>query len=233
MEKIAVISAMNDEAAGIVEKLGLKKREPLRSGALVFGGIYNNKEITVTVCRVGKVAAAMTAEEIILGCSPDMIINLGIAGGVAPGIVTGNICVSDGFVQYDYDLSPLGMKRGELDEFGFAVIKADPSLSDGLFAAAKAVYADEKCRRGIIATGDTFVSSADFALSLRSDFGAVACDMEGAAIAFVCYLNKLPFAAIRAISDNANEKSAVDFNTFRKQAVENSTEIICRFLADR
>lgn len=230
MKKIAVICAMEDEAKDIVDRLSLEKTGDTVSGAPVFEGTSDSNKIIVTVCRVGKVAAAMISEEIITLFSPDMIINLGIAGGVFPGIKTGDICISEGFVQYDYDLSPLGIKRGELDELGFSVIKSDPSISEKLLDISKKVYSEKNCYFGIIATGDSFVSSSETAKMLYDDFHAFACDMEGAAIAFVCYFHNIPFTAVRAISDNANEKSAYDFNSFRRQAVKNSTEIIFRFV---
>ena len=232
IKKIAVICAMSDEAENIVERLRLDETGFLSSGGPIFFGIVFGKEIFIAVSRVGKVAAAMAAEEIITRYSPDCIINLGIAGGVYPGIKTGDICVSSGFVQYDYDLSSLGIKRGEIDELGFSVFKADEFLAGFLFDIAKSICQKDRCRLGIIATGDSFISSSETVERLYKDFNASACDMEGGAIAFVCYFYKIPFVAVRAISDNADEKSPVDFNAFRREAIAKSTEIAYRFIKE-
>ncbi len=229
MKKTAVICAMADEAQRFVEKLGLENTERTSSGATVFVGNFGSDKIVVTVCGVGKVAAAMTTSEIISAYSPDEIINLGIAGGVSSELKTGDICISDGFVQYDYDLSPLGMKKGELDELCITVINADKSLSEKLYGIAGNLFGNRHCCLGIVATGDTFVSAKETSEMLRREFNASVCDMEGAAIAFVCYMNKIPFCAVRSVSDNADEDSPVDFNEFRKQAVINSTEIMLKF----
>ena len=230
--KTVVICAMFDEAQGLIDRLRLKKKEKLASGADVYYGKIGDNEIIVTVCLAGKVAAAMVAAETVVMYKPDRIINLGIAGGVEPGVGTGDICISSGFIQYDFDISPLGTEKAELDELGIKTIYADKDLADKLFEIVKSVYPAENCIRGIIATGDSFLADGETALALYTDYNASVCDMEGAAIAYVCYLCKIPFAAVRAISDNANESSPVDFPTFRKLAIEKSTEIMYRFFTE-
>ena len=101
-----------------------------------------------------------------------------------------------------------------------------------MFDIAKSICQKDRCRLGIIATGDSFVSSSETVERLYKDFNASACDMEGGAIAFVCYFYKIPFVAVRAISDNADEKSPVDFNAFRREAIAKSTEIAYRFIKE-
>lgn len=223
---------MTDEAEGLIVRLGLEIKENTPSGALVYFGKMGENEIFVTVCRAGKVAAAMVAAELVTMYSPDNVINLGVAGGVEPGIKTGDVCIATGFVQYDFDLSPLGMEKAELDELGIKVIPADKALSDKLFYLAEKYCPDVSSKKGMAVTGDAFLADGKTALALYEDYGACVCEMEGAAIAYVCYLSKIPFAAVRSVSDNANEKSPVDFPTFRKKATEISTEIMYRFFTE-
>lgn len=230
--KTVVICAMQDEAQGLIDRLCLEKKEKIASGSDIYYGKSGDNEIIVTVCLAGKVAAAMVTAETVVLYKPDRIINLGIAGGVEPGIKTGDICISSGFIQYDFDLSPLGMDKAELDELGIKEIKADSVLSEKLLEIAKSIYPEKNCKKGVIATGDSFLADGETALALYTDHNATACDMEGAAIAYVCYLCKIPFAAVRAISDNANESSPIDFPTFRKLATEASTEIMFRFFTE-
>ena len=138
--KTVVICAMRDEAQGLIDRLRLEKKEKTASGTDVYYGKTGDNEIVVTVCLAGKVAAAMVAAETAVMYKPDRIINLGIAGGVEPGVRTGDICISSGFIQYDFDLSPLGMDKTELDELGIKTIYADKDLSEKLFGIAKSVY---------------------------------------------------------------------------------------------
>lgn len=230
--KTVVICAMADEAEGLVYRLDLKETAKTASGASVFTGKTGENEVFVTVCRAGKVAAAMVAAEMIGMFSPDRVINLGVAGGVRPGIRTGDVCISTGFIQYDFDLSPLGYEKAELDELGIKVIDADASLSEKLLSVAKECISDVNVFSGIMVTGDAFLADGKTALSLYNDYDACVCEMEGAAIAYVCYLCKIPFAAVRSVSDNANESSPMDFPTFRKKATEISTEIMFGFFTE-
>ena len=65
---------------------------------------------------------------------------------------------------------------------------------------------------------------------LNNAFGAIACEMEGASVGTVCYINKVPFCVIRAISDEANGTSDVDYPTFKVSAGKRSVEIVQEFI---
>ena len=62
-------------------------------------------------------------------------------------------------------------------------------------------------------------------------FGAIACEMEGAAIGQVCYVNAVPCAVMRAISDGGEEAASIDYPTFAKMAAARAVEAITRFFA--
>jgi len=75
---------------------------------------------------------------------------------------------------------------------------------------------------GLVASGDQFVSRAEDAARLRADLQAaghdtLAVEMEGAAVAQVCFDYGVPFAAMRTISDRADDKAHVDFSAFIQQ----------------
>ena len=79
---------------------------------------------------------------------------------------------------------------------------------------------------GVIATGDRFVADPAFCLQLKTEFGAISCEMETGAVAQVCAVNKTPFCGLRAISDNANDEGSVDFETFAKSSAEKCIELL-------
>ena len=75
---------------------------------------------------------------------------------------------------------------------------------------------------GLIASGDRFVSSAADAANIRRDLQSaghtvLAVEMEGAAVAQVCFDYGVPFAAMRTISDRADADAHVDFSAFVQQ----------------
>ena len=82
----------------------------------------------------------------------------------------------------------------------------------------------------MIASGDQFVASGERKDFITSEFGAIACEMEGAAIGQVCYMNKVPFCVLRAISDSADGSSHMDYPQFVKIAAEQSVNLMRRVM---
>ncbi len=225
MKRFAVICAMWEEAELLVKEFALTEKQSFWPQFPVYEGEYKGKTILVTVCGIGKVYAAMTCQKVIDDFSPDVVLNLGIAGGVAKGIFPGDICISSDFVQYDYDLSAVGRSVGQIDDFPFLKLPADETVASLLhtFALEKA---SGNVFLGTVGTGDRFVSSSELASHLNETFGAVCCEMEGAAMAQVCVLNRVRFCALRAISDNANEDAHTDVEAFSQKAEREATDVI-------
>jgi len=87
-------------------------------------------------------------------------------------------------------------------------------------------------RVGKIASGDQFISDKEKIKHIVDNFGALACEMEGAAIAQVCYVNEVDFVVIRCLSDMADEESGEDYFSFSKKAASKSLELLLEFLKE-
>ena len=216
-----LICAMDSEANGF--RAMLTERSDESVGGLVFSsGLLCGHPVTVVKCGVGKVNAALCAQTALLRYQPDAVINVGVAGGVGRGIVTNHVVVASDTVQYDFDLTAIGEEDG-------LVSPCDPSLAQALFAAAKKVLPAERVSLGRIATGDRFVGDSVTASRIRDHYASLACEMEGGAVAQVCAASGVPCGVLRAISDNANEHSEVDFPTFLASAVKETEKIIVSY----
>lgn len=146
------------------------------------------------LCGIGKVNATAAAMHLVdIGC--DIILNYGLSGGIS-GICKGEICVPDKFLEHDFDLSGIGYKLCEkpLQKY---IYEADKSL---LNLAYKII---PNLKQGTAVSGDHFICDNAVRNSLKENFGAMSCDMETAAIAYVCEFSKVPFLALRRISDDA------------------------------
>ena len=75
-----------------------------------------------------------------------------------------------------------------------------------------------------------FISNVKQREFIAGEFEALCCEMEGGAVGHVCYRNKVPFAVLRSISDDLSFNEAVDFETFRNLAAENSIKVMTEFL---
>ena len=86
---------------------------------------------------------------------------------------------------------------------------------------------------GMVATGEKFVADPRFGEYLQKEFGALACEMEGGAIAHACLVNKIPCAVLRTISDNAHDSETVDFGTFAQGSAQKAQELLRKGLPRR
>ena len=191
-------------------------------------GTINKKEVVIARCGIGKVFAGICAEIMILNFKPEYILNVGVAGALSENLDVASIAISQSLVQHDMDTSPLGDPLGMISGINVINIEADNDIVKKVEEAVKEVGL--KYEIGVIASGDQFVSSKERKDWIKKQFNAIACEMEGAAIAQVAYINQVPFCVIRAISDKADGSSGVDFFEFTKIAVKNSVEVINKLI---
>ena len=230
MTRIAILSALAEEQHGLLALLR-QPREIRRAGRDFWLGELHGRPVVLALSRIGKVAAATTATALIERFHVTRIVFTGVAGGLAPGVNVGDVVVASSFLQHDMDASPI-FPRYELPLYGRSLMACDETLSALLFEAAcdhlarvKAGFDAQngvtahRVHRGLIASGDRFVSAAAQSAALRralrsAGHEALAVEMEGAAVAQVCLDYGVPFAAIRTISDRADDQAHRDFKEF-------------------
>jgi len=203
-------------------------------GREFFSGELFGRRCIAVLAGVGKVAAAITATTMIRTFDVSSLVFVGVAGGVAHGIHVGDVVVARTLLQHDLDASPL-FPRYEVPLLGITRFTADAGLSDALAAAAEHYIAQVgvgRVHRGLIISGDQFVSDSDDVRALRDALpDALAVEMEGAAIAQVCNAFDVPFAVVRTISDSADDDAGHDFPRFLEERASGySLGIIERFL---
>jgi adenosylhomocysteine nucleosidase len=162
----------------------------------------------------------------------DRIVFTGVAGGLAKGVERGDVVIADAFMQHDLDASPIFPKY-EVPLYGCDRFPTDAALTRDLAAAVRRALPGTRVHRGLVASGDRFVSTTAESLALQAALpGALAVEMEGAAIAQVCHDFGVPFAAVRTISDRADDEAHGDFVSFiREVASRHSAAIVENFLA--
>lgn len=218
---------MDIEVEGLKSLLKDVQEEKI-SGITFVKGELGGKKTVVAKCGIGKVFAAICTQTMIMAFKPDIIINIGVAGGLCEDLSVGDIVIADSVVQHDMDTTPLGEPRGYLSEIGLVKIPTDEKIYKTLLDATRKIGI--KTLLGTVASGDVFVSDNEKKRFIRENFSAAACEMEGASIGQVCFVNKVPFGVLRAISDGANGDANMDFPTFAKMAAENSIKVIKEFI---
>ena len=226
---IGIIAAMDVEMKSLRSYMENTETEVI-SGIRFVRGTLEGKDVVTAVCGIGKVFAALCAQTMILHYQPQSIINTGVAGTLTDALTIGSIAVSSAVVQHDMDTSPLGDPVGLISGINKVELPADRLLTGQLSACAKVMGI--RTATGVIASGDQFVASSERKAFITEHFGAVACEMEGAAIGQVCYVNEVPFCVLRAISDSADGSSHMDYPTFVKMAADQSVALLRRFLSE-
>ena len=224
---IGIIGAMTIETAALCEALSEAKSECV-SGITYTTGKLEGKDVVIATCGVGKVYAAICAQTMILRYHPDLLINTGVGGTLIPALGVGDIAVASALVQHDMDTSAIGDPVGLVSGINRIYFEADAEITGKMEACVEACGLS--CARGVVASGDQFVASRERKEWIQSTFGAIACEMEGAAIAQVATVNALPFVVVRAISDSADGDATLDFPTFAARAAQNSVAVLRRFL---
>lgn len=180
--------------------------------------LQNGNELYIVLSGIGKVNAAAATQRLIDLCNVEVVINSGVAGGLNPKLGIGDVVISKTAVYHDFN--PLSL-LDEYSPFG-KIFKADSALAALAQKACDELNA--KCTLGTIATGDRFVADNDDKQRIIDDFGADCVEMEGAAVAHVCVLNKVRFIIIRALSDFADD-TAESHNEHEKPAADIASEI--------
>ena len=228
---IGIIGAMEDEVAAL--KKAMADAETIHEAGMEFvcGTIGNVKAIAVQ-CGMGKVNAGVCAQLLISLFHADAVINTGVAGSLNNDLDIGDIVISKDAVQHDFDVSAIGFAKGEIPYTGLYAFEADSDLQALAKDAVTAVCSDIKAVSGRICSGDQFIASKIQKQKIIDEFHGDCAEMEGAAIAQVCYLNRIPFVIIRAISDKADDSEEVSFELFAKQAAANSSSAVLYMLAN-
>lgn len=202
-EKIGIVIADDGEYAPLIEKIENGKNIGYFGRAcheFYVGDIC----VWAVHCGIGKVNAASAAMYLYSkGC--DTILNYGYSGGIS-GVKKGDVVINDSFAEHDFDLVCLGYKPCQKPGQEY-IYKSDEFLNSAL----SEIYPGAK--RGMAVSGDCFISNDQLRNKMKTEFGAVSCDMETAAIASVCFQTGMRFAAVRQISDDAGDDANASYSS--------------------
>lgn len=225
---IGIIGAMDEEVATLLTEIAVERKE-VKANMEFSCGILWGRKVVVVRSGIGKVNAAVCAQILIDDFNVDSIINVGIAGGIGEKINPGDVVIADNLVQHDMDTSAFGDRIGQIPRLNTFDFKCSEDLATKAKDACSNLPSIKNFS-GRIVTGDQFIADAEKIKWLNSEFGAIACEMEGGSIAQACYLNNIPFVVIRSISDNASTGAHMDYEKFKYIAVENSVVILRNML---
>ncbi len=210
------------------------------AGLSFFAGKIVGKDVVLVCGGIGKVNAALCSQILISEFKVDALINTGTAGALLEGLDVFDIVLSKDAVQHDVDASCFGYLPGQIPKTESPFWQADKNLKKAAFDAFKILQAESgdenikslKLVEGRIASGDVFVSEATAREKIIKEFNPACVEMEGAAVAQVCTLNKIPFLILRSMSDTAGKDkiAKISYDVFSAQAAKNSSMLVLEML---
>ena len=204
-----IIIAIPKEAEAVLDYFN-DIDETTLAGKVCYTGTVDDEPCALVVCEIGKVNAASATQALIAAYKPDRILNLGVCGGIADQLNICDLLIAEKSIQYDFDVTELDeVPVGYIQNMKTHMLPCDAKM----FGALKKKFKLST----VVATADRFSSSESNAHFIRLHGGEVV-DMELAAIAQVCLLNKVPVAAVKCVSDNARGDAKHDFTRMLARA---------------
>ena len=219
---IGIIGAMEEEVAALKEDMDIQ--ETVEQASMVFcKGKLCGKDVVVVRSGIGKVNAGICAQILVDRFRADMLINTGIAGSLDARIDIGDMVISTDALHHDMDATIFGDAIGQIPRMDTLAFPADEELVQKAAKANEKANPDIRTFTGKVASGDQFIATQEAREKIRKTVKGDCAEMEGAAIAHACWLNRIPFLIIRAISDSANEDAGMSFDEFCVMAAQRSS----------
>ena len=229
MKTIGIIGAMSEEVTYLKEKVEIVTTKNI-IGLDFHVGKYCGNSIVLVISGIGKVNAAVCTQVLIDHFGVDYIINTGCAGAIHPELGIGDILISTDAVQHDMDVSALGDPIGTIPRLAESYFKADEMLVKLAQEAAAETAENYHVILGRVASGDKFIGTKEGKEHIKRYVQGDWAEMAGAAIAHACWLNRIPFVIIRAISDSADEQANMSYEQFVLLAAKRSSELVEKML---
>jgi adenosylhomocysteine nucleosidase len=247
---IGIIGAMQEEIKLLTESMEIKETKTIGMRDYYLGKLFG-KDVVLVFSKCGKVAAASAVTTLIEIFKVDLVLFTGVAGGADKALNIGDIVVADKLVQHDMDASALsGFRKFEIPLLGIdTFIPSDKMVSLAKLSAQHYIseyMKDDVAQNdleefnikipnvvvGTVASGDQFIADSQKVLSLGSEIANLKCiEMEGAAVAQVCYEHNVEYIVFRVISDKADEHATINFPKFIEKTASHFTRgIIERFI---
>lgn len=221
---VGIVIADSDEYRPLEEMMGeLGGKEIKIAGRKSHEFYVGNCRVVSVLCGIGKVNAAV-ATTALAEQGAEIILNCGLSGGIS-GISKNEITVPDKFLEHDFDLTGIGYKLCQKPGQEY-IYSSDAELSKMIASRF------ENAKIGTAVSGDCFVSDNDLRTNLKEEFSAMSCDMETAAIAYICSVYCIKFACVRKISDDAGSDAGASYRQINALAEDVLVKAVLSVIAD-
>ncbi len=222
MQKIGIVCAGDKELEPFlkhIDNIKITEKAMLK----FYEGNILDMPIVALYSGVCKVNAAIATQILIDIYNVSIVINAGTAGGMDEKINLFDTIISTQVAYHDVD-------DGILTEFHPWMSTIYFDSDKNLLNIAKLVSEKNKTvHLGRMITGEQFIEDS-MREKINQKHLPLSVDMETASIAHVCYVNQIPFIAIRSITDTASHSGIENFRKNCKQASDIAKDVVLAFL---
>lgn len=234
-EPVLILVAMAEEAAPLIARLegADELTTPFTAGVLATRGVLAGVDAVVVTTGIGIAAASAAATWAILATSPSLVVSAGSCGGLAADVEVGTLIVGETFTYSIADATAFGYAPGQVP--GGPELHTAPAgwVDAAEQAALRADRQGRGVRRGLMLSGDAFVT-AEIAAPMRERFpAALSADMETTASARTAEALGVPFVALRAVSDLCGPAAGQQFHLELDVVAETSAAAVEQLLGGR
>ena len=237
---IAIVVGLEEEMIAINQEIGIKVKTDKFIFPAVVGKIKKNNVLLLN-CGPGKVNSALAALDIIIKYSPDLVIVCGLAGAAINKLKQGDVVLANKVIQHDAmaynkgNFSPRMLKMYKNKQWQ----KIDYLPCDKHFVLLakiiiRNISKEGSLNVGIMATGDQLILSKKYRQLIHRIYGAIAIDMESAAVGHVCSMFGVKFGCLKVVSDtdeiSTNNKLSPSLIRDRSDDVMNNSQLCAKML---
>ena len=227
MLKIGIICAGDRELEPFlqhIENCRISEKAMLK----IYEGTVNGINIVTLFCGVCKVNAAIATQILIDYYNVNSVINAGTCGGMVNELEIFDTIISTEVAYHDVHDDVLTGFHPWLETVYFS---SDKRMLDISKKATANISNGFKIVFGRMVTGESFITQ-DGRDEINEKYSPLSVDMETGSIAHVCYVNRIPFIAIRTITDTPTQSGAENFDINCEKASKIAKDIVLQFLKE-
>ncbi len=223
---IGIVFAMEEELSSFLKKRKILSKKKIYE--LEFYTVeFENLQLILVESGVGKVNAARSTQVLIDHFSVQVLLAVGVAGGISERVKVLDVVIGEKLIQYDFDITSFNHPKGYVPKVGVSLESDKRFVQLAIKASNNQKITSLK---GTVLSGDKFCSNVSERKQLGVEWNALCVEMEGASVAQVAYLSGIPFLVLRSISDSIEQNSVFSYDEFLLQSCEQISFFLEEFL---
>lgn len=223
-----ILLAMEEELDGVLKLLSNVKETKLKDNT-IYEFKIKGKEYIMTLGKIGKVSTALFLGYLSSVYPIERVFNVGTSGALSSKVNIGDIVIADGVMYHDVDVTGFNYELGTIPGCPKVFIPDEEYLKRFNF---KADEFDFKIHRGLVISGDTFITKKNVNRIPQELINSALCgEMESGSVGQCCYLLNIPFIVIRSISDYVFENVNNEAHSLNlAQVSENAGKVLLKMI---